>query len=182
MDKQYASSSASYNRATAIKQFDDSKVGVKGLVDSGLATIPPFFIHPPKSLSDLKPRSSTGPHSNDVIATIDLSGVNSGGEVREKIVENIARASREVGFFQIVNHGIEVDFLGRLIGAIRGFHEQPTEIKAKVYRREMGTGVSFFTNFDLFYSEAASWRYIDLYYYFCWGLHFIPWGKTLMIF
>ncbi|XP_039162564.1 1-aminocyclopropane-1-carboxylate oxidase homolog 4-like [Eucalyptus grandis] len=30
--------------------------------------------------------------------------------------------------------------------------------RQKIYRREMGTGVSFFSNIDLFHSKAASWR------------------------
>ena len=29
-----------YNRASELKAFDDSKAGVKGLVDSGVSTVP----------------------------------------------------------------------------------------------------------------------------------------------
>ncbi|GKV12527.1 hypothetical protein SLEP1_g23657 [Rubroshorea leprosula] len=39
------------------------------------------------------------------------------------------------------------------------FHEQPTEVKAGFYGRpELGSGVSLFSNIDLFLSKAASWR------------------------
>ena len=41
---------------------------------------------------------------------------------------------------------------------MKAFHEQPTEIKARVYRRDVGTGVSFISNVDLYHSKAASWR------------------------
>ncbi|KAJ4710053.1 1-aminocyclopropane-1-carboxylate oxidase-like 1 [Melia azedarach] len=147
----------SYDRAKEVKQFDDSKIGVKGLVDSGVTAIPRFFIHPPETLADLRRTSlTTGPDPH-VIPTIDLAGVDS-GLLRPAIVEKIARASRELGFFQIVNHGIGEEVLERVIGAIKGFHEQPTEVKAKVYRRETNTGVSFLSNIDLFQSKAASWR------------------------
>ncbi|KAK4850856.1 hypothetical protein QYF36_010368 [Acer negundo] len=141
----------SYDRAKQVQQFDDSKTGVKGLVDSGITTIPRFFIHPPETLSDIKQNSTTRPDAQ-LIPTIDLS------DLRPSIVEKIARASRDLGFFQIVNHGIEPEILERLIGAIKGFHEQPPEIKAPVYCREMNRGVSFFSNVDLFRSKAASWR------------------------
>ncbi|KAH7570895.1 hypothetical protein JRO89_XS05G0216500 [Xanthoceras sorbifolium] len=141
----------SYDRAVHIKQFDDAKTGVKGLIDSGITTIPRFFIHPPETLSALEPNSTTRPDPQ-LIPTIDLSGL------RSTIVEKIARASRELGFFQVVNHGIEPEVLERVIGAIKGFHEQPAEIKARVYRRDMNRGVSFFSNIDLFHSQAASWR------------------------
>ncbi|KAK2635558.1 hypothetical protein Ddye_030350 [Dipteronia dyeriana] len=37
-----------YDRAKDIKEFDDAKIDVKGLVDSGITTIPRFFLHPPQ--------------------------------------------------------------------------------------------------------------------------------------
>ncbi|XVF02899.1 hypothetical protein REPUB_Repub04eG0214700 [Reevesia pubescens] len=140
-----------YDRAEEVKRFDESKIGVKGLVDSGLTAIPRFFIHPPETLSDLKFKTKPEPESV-VIPTIDLSGP------RSTVVEQVASASRSFGFFQIVNHGIPVQVLNRTIGSIRAFHEQPTDVKARFYRRDMGTGVSFISNVDLFHSKAASWR------------------------
>ncbi|MBA0828527.1 hypothetical protein Goarm_013199, partial [Gossypium armourianum] len=84
--------------------------------------------------------------------TIDLSGT------RSTVVEQVAAASRSFGFFQIVNHGIPVQVLDRMIASIRAFHELPTDVKARFYRRDAGTGVSFISNVDLFHSKAASWR------------------------
>ncbi|XP_022775689.1 1-aminocyclopropane-1-carboxylate oxidase homolog 4-like [Durio zibethinus] len=138
-----------YDRAQEVKRFDESKIGVKGLVDSGLTAIPRFFIHPPETLSDLKPKRKP---ESVVIPTIDLSGP------RSVVVEQVACASRSFGFFQIVNHGIPVEVLDRTIGSVKAFHEHPTDVKARFYRRDTGTGVSFFSNIDLFHSKAASWR------------------------
>ncbi|KAI9159844.1 hypothetical protein LWI28_002429 [Acer negundo] len=149
-------STESYDRSRDIKQFEDTKTGVKGLVDSGITTIPRFFIHPPDKLSDLSPNSTTRPGS-DVIPTIDLSGVND-SDLRSTIVEKVTCASRELGFFQITNHGIEEELLESVIGAIKGFHEQPADIKKRVYSRDdMKRSVSFFSNMDLFHSKAANW-------------------------
>lgn len=146
-----------YDRLKDVKQFDDSKAGVKGLVDSGLTSIPRFFIHPTETQSDIKPITRLGPELElDIIPTVDLSGVTF--DRRSTIVEQISRASRELGFFQIVNHGVPMEILERAIGGIKGFHEQPTEEKARWYRRETGNAVMFFSNVDLFHSQAASWR------------------------
>ncbi|XP_039163730.1 1-aminocyclopropane-1-carboxylate oxidase homolog 4-like [Eucalyptus grandis] len=139
-------------RAQEVKQFDESKLGVKGLVDSGLTSIPPLFIHPPETLSDLGPARP----SSDSIPTIDHSGCDSGH--RPSVVEEVGRAARGPGFFQVVNHGVPAEVLDRTIAAVKAFHEQPAEAKARIYRREMATGVAFFSNLDLFHSKAASWR------------------------
>ncbi|XWS63970.1 hypothetical protein CRYUN_Cryun06bG0147000 [Craigia yunnanensis] len=136
-----------YDRVEEVKRFDESKIGVKGLVDSGLTAIPRIFIHPPETLSDLKPKPQSV-----VIPTIDLSGPQS------VVVEQVARASRSFGFFQIVNHGIPVQVMDRIIGSIRAFHEQPTDVKTRFYSRSTQTGVNFISNIDLFHSKAASWR------------------------
>ncbi|XP_059446316.1 1-aminocyclopropane-1-carboxylate oxidase homolog 4-like [Corylus avellana] len=145
-----------YDRPKAVKEFDDSKIGVKGLVDSGITTIPRFFVHPPETLSDLKSGSAVG-SGPDFIPAIDLAGVDS-DHGRSVIVEQIRRASSTVGFFQIVNHGVPLGVLERAMASVKGFYEQPTDIKARLYTRERGIGVSYFSNLDLYHSKAASWR------------------------
>ncbi|KAJ4959897.1 hypothetical protein NE237_019807 [Protea cynaroides] len=143
-----------YDRATAVKQFDESKIGVKGLVDSGVTTILPFFVHPPENLPKSTP--STTPPASNIIPIVDLTGVDS--DRRPRIVEQIRDAAREFGFFQIINHGVPSDVINSTIGAIKAFNEQPTEVKSQFYTREMSRGVSFSTNFDLYRTKAAVWR------------------------
>lgn len=140
----------SYDRLTELKQFDESKLGVKGLVDSGLTTIPRIFHHPPDTLPVLKPDPTTRPDYK--IPIIDLSGD------RAAVIEQVRRASSTLGFFQIINHGVPFSQINDLISAIKAFNEQPMEVKKQYYHREMGRGASFQTNFDLFQSRAASWR------------------------
>ena len=141
---------AEYDRAKEVKQFDESKMGVKGLVDSGLTTIPRFFIHPPDTLSDLKPDSHTRPQSIS-IPIIDLSDSHSA------IVDQIGLAAREFGFFQIINHGIPLETLEGTLSAIKAFHEQPNEMKDPLYLREPVSNIRYFSNVDLYSAKAASW-------------------------
>ncbi|KAL5553236.1 hypothetical protein UlMin_040637 [Ulmus minor] len=142
-----------YDRANEVKQFDETKKGVKGLIDSGVTSIPRFFVHPPETLSDLKPNSDSQFVS---IPTIDISGINSGR--RKAILNEVNRAARHPGFFQIINHGIPQSTIETTIAATKAFHEQPPEVKERFYRRDAGTGVSYLSNVDLFQSKAASWR------------------------
>ncbi|XP_038697200.1 1-aminocyclopropane-1-carboxylate oxidase homolog 4-like [Tripterygium wilfordii] len=142
-----------YDRLKDIKAFDESKAGVKGLIDSGITSVPPFFIHPADSLSTIVLPTSSNPN---IVPTIDLSGVDS--DKRPVLVQQVARAGRELGFFQIVNHGISLKVMENMIGAIKSFHEQPTEIKSRIYGRDFKRSVAFISNLDLFYTKAATWR------------------------
>ncbi|XP_010044230.1 1-aminocyclopropane-1-carboxylate oxidase homolog 4-like [Eucalyptus grandis] len=148
-----------FDRAQELKQFDESKQGVKGLVDSGLTSIPSHFIHPPETLSSLK-TAQPRPDSIHSIPIIDLSGWDSSR--RPSIIEEVGRVSRELGFFQVVNHGVPTEVMDRTTTAVKAFNELPAEAKARIYRREMGregdTGVAYFSNVDLFHAKAASWR------------------------
>ncbi|XP_038697198.1 1-aminocyclopropane-1-carboxylate oxidase homolog 1-like [Tripterygium wilfordii] len=139
-----------YDGLKDIKAFHESKAGVKGLVDSGITSVPPFFIHPPESLSTIVPTYS----NPNIVATVDFSGVDS--DKRPVLVQQVARAARELGFFQIVNHGIPLKLMENMIGAINSFNEQPTEIKSRIYGRDFKRSVDFGPNIDLL--KAATWR------------------------
>ncbi|KAK9074561.1 hypothetical protein SSX86_007159 [Deinandra increscens subsp. villosa] len=138
----------SYDRLEEVKQFDELKIGVKGLVDSGVTAIPRFFHHPPENLPGPKPKN----RPQLTIPVIDLSGE------RSTVVEEIRRSCSTLGFFQIVNHSIPPTVIESVIGSMKEFFEESTEYKMRFYTREDGKTVAYSTNFDLFQSKAASWR------------------------
>lgn len=142
-------------RLKNLKDFDETKAGVKGLSDSGVTTIPDFFIHPSENLSNTLTKTSS--KSTLSIPVIDLSHVNS--DVHKlKIVEEIREAAKTWGFFQVIDHGSPISVLEETITAIKSFHEQPSEVKAKYYVREEGRGVMYASNNDLYRSKAACWH------------------------
>ncbi|XP_054779945.1 1-aminocyclopropane-1-carboxylate oxidase homolog 4-like [Prosopis cineraria] len=149
-----ASHGNGYDRAAAVKDFDDSKIGVKGLSDSGITSIPSIFLHPPQTLSDLRSCSPT----DAAIPVIDLSDVSSQARRSPKLVQQIREAAKTWGFFQVINHGVDVSVLDETIAAIKAFHDQPQHVKAKYYKREEGRGVMFASNNDLYRTDAASWH------------------------
>ncbi|XP_068661062.1 1-aminocyclopropane-1-carboxylate oxidase homolog 4-like [Aristolochia californica] len=147
------SSEQYYDRAKAVKEFDDAKIGVRGLLDSGITTIPRFFIHPPENLTCLR---STHPGAIQ-IPTVDLSDLYS-NSARSQIIKQISDAASEFGFFQITNHGISVSIMDNTISAVRAFHELPAVEKKQHYNRTYEGGVFYATNYDLFRAKAATWR------------------------
>ncbi|CAI9778921.1 unnamed protein product [Fraxinus pennsylvanica] len=142
----------SYDRLQEVKEFDEAKIGVKGLSDSGITTIPRIFIHPQEKISDLKSTSTSSG-----IPIIDLSNVNS-ADHRLIIVEQVRAAANTWGFFQVINHCIPLSVLDEITAAIKSFHEQPHELKAKYYVRQGQSGVTYSSNYDLFQSKVATWH------------------------
>lgn len=142
-----------YDRYQELKSFDDSKTGVKGLVDGGITTLPGIFRRPPEDLvGDHSGSDSTFPSTHLRIPVIDLIAM------RSEVVAGVKEAATEVGFFQVVNHGIEESLLEEMVEAVRGFHEHPEEVKKGYYCREVNRRVRYGSNFDLYKSKYANWR------------------------
>ncbi|KAK7317820.1 hypothetical protein RJT34_02381 [Clitoria ternatea] len=121
--------STNHNRLQELKAFDESKAGVKGLVDSGITHVPRIFIRPPKDLATDPPipcESTQLPFKIPVI--------------------NLARKRSDV----VVSKD--------MVAAARDFHELPKELKGEYYTREKKKKVTYGSNFDLFRSKYASWR------------------------
>ncbi|WCJ38384.1 2-oxoglutarate (2OG) and Fe(II)-dependent oxygenase superfamily protein [Euphorbia peplus] len=147
-----------YNKAEQVKAFDETKAGVKGLVDSGITKIPKFFIHSPENVQKQPPEIPNLDLQTEVVPVIDLEGYEK-PERRVEIVKEIRNASEKWGFFQMVNHGIPVRVLDDMIEHVKRFHEQPQEVKMEWYSRDRSRSVRYFCNGDLLVNKgAANWR------------------------
>ncbi|KAK3417352.1 hypothetical protein EUGRSUZ_H03096 [Eucalyptus grandis] len=136
---------STYDRYQELRDFDESKSGVKGLFDSGLAKIPRIFIQPAEEIA--RDRSKSGDIGLQ-IPIIDLKNLTTN---RPGIVAQVLEAAGEVSFFQVVNHGIPESIL-------EGAFKLPKEVKAEYYEREGKRRVKFSCNFDLYKSRHAQWR------------------------
>ncbi|KAK3190305.1 hypothetical protein Dsin_029866 [Dipteronia sinensis] len=153
----HAPTQSGYDRISELKAFDESKAGVKGLVDSGITKIPRIFIHE-HDHQQLDQVTKSG-DSKQSIPVIDLNDVNKDASSRTRIINQVKDACEKWGFFLVVNHGIPVTILDETIDGIRRFHEQDTDVKKKLYTRDyMTKKVLYNSNFDLFAAPAANWR------------------------
>ncbi|XP_042482533.1 1-aminocyclopropane-1-carboxylate oxidase homolog 1-like [Macadamia integrifolia] len=149
--------SGTYDRKKELREFDDTKAGVKGLVDSGVEKVPRIFLHPPHTLHEVSIHSQT--HFS--FPTIDLGDgiIDKDVSLRKEIVEKVRDSSETSGFFQVMNHGIPLTVLDEMLEGIRRFYEQDTEVKKQFYTRDyVNRRVAYNSNFDLYSSPAASWR------------------------
>ncbi|XP_050216342.1 1-aminocyclopropane-1-carboxylate oxidase homolog 1-like [Mercurialis annua] len=148
---------AEYCRSSELKAFDDTKSGVKGLVDAGIAKIPRIFHQPPNALENIShaPKDTATQFSFPII---DLQGFENNPISHKEIIEKVRNASESWGFFQVVNHGIPINVLEEMKDGVRRFHEQDTNLKKGYYTRDTTKKVVFNSNFDLYTAPAANWR------------------------
>lgn len=68
------------------------------------------------------------------IPVIDISGLLHGdAAARQAVADNLGRAARDVGFFQMVGHGIDLPLREGLITQAKRFFAQPETIKMERY-------------------------------------------------
>ncbi|KAK3008041.1 hypothetical protein RJ639_014936, partial [Escallonia herrerae] len=140
-----------------VRVRDETRVGVKALVDSGLVKIPKIYIHPAEDLQKTLFNDTNGIHLE--VPTIDLGGVLDGTR-RKEIVKEICEASERVGFFQLINQGVPISVLDATDGVRcfneQGFNEQPSKIKMRLYTPHPTLGVRYYSNED--FQETKCWR------------------------
>ncbi|KAL2325755.1 hypothetical protein Fmac_024813 [Flemingia macrophylla] len=140
-------------RANELKAFDETKLGVKGLVDAGITQIPRIFHHPQDNFK----RASDLGHKDFAIPVIDLARIHEDPIKRKKVTEIMKEASGTWGFFQIVNHGIPVSTMEEVIDGVGKFFEQDDEVKKKFYTRDQKPFM-YNSNFNLYTKAPTSWK------------------------
>jgi len=147
--------SSEYDRRSEVQAFDDSKAGVKGLVDGGITKLPRIFLHK-QPVIEMKSESDAVTKLS--IPVIDFEGLGKTAAQRADIVREIKDACENWGFFQIVHHEIPSSVKEKVLKGVRHFHEQDSEVKKEFYSRDVTRKVTYNSNFDLLKSPTANWR------------------------
>ncbi|XP_041991764.1 1-aminocyclopropane-1-carboxylate oxidase homolog 1-like [Salvia splendens] len=143
--------SEQYDRMKLLRDFEETKAGVKGLNDAGLFKLPQIFVRPPEELAQ-ELKHDKADQVEVEVPVVDLSGG------RREIVEQVRSAAETWGFFQVVSHGIPQSVCDGMIDGVRRFHEMDVDEKKKYYSRDARESVRYSSNFDLFNSKTAGWR------------------------
>ncbi|KAI3756732.1 hypothetical protein L1987_56554 [Smallanthus sonchifolius] len=143
-----------YDRKAELRAFDETKAGVKGLVDAGITEVPRIFHLPsPENLNSEQPELT--------LPTIDLQGINEDPIRRKEVVKKVKGALESWGFFQMVNHGIPINIMEGVKKEVLGFFEQDSEVKKQWYTRDFSgksSRVMYNSNFDLYVAPVTNWR------------------------
>ncbi|GMH29206.1 hypothetical protein Nepgr_031049 [Nepenthes gracilis] len=148
-----------HDRRSELKAFDETKAGVKGLVDAGITKVPRIFINRHNQSADINSAADAANEPSWSVPVIDLRGVGEEAALRRKVVAEVGRACEEWGFFQVINHGIPLSLLSEMINGVRRFHEQDLQVKKQYYSRDVPpTKFKYMSNFDLYEGLVTNWR------------------------
>ncbi|GMH29207.1 hypothetical protein Nepgr_031050 [Nepenthes gracilis] len=148
-----------HDRRSELKAFDETKAGVKGLVDAGITKVPRIFINRHNQSADINSAADAANEPRSSVPVIDLRGVGEDAALRRKVVAEVGRAREEWGFFQVINHGIPLSLLSEMINGRRRFHEQDLQVKKQYYSRDVPpTKFKYMSNFDLCEGLVTNWR------------------------
>jgi hypothetical protein len=127
------SSTSTYDRIAEVKAFEESKAGVKGLLESGICMtkIPHMFHSPKLNLNSTQESDSSSKFS---VPIIDLQDINTNPSIHVEVVDKIRSASKEWGFFQVINHGAPLESRQKIESVGKKFFGQKMEEKKKVRR------------------------------------------------
>ncbi|KAI4967920.1 hypothetical protein ZWY2020_010566 [Hordeum vulgare] len=95
-------------------------VQVQTLSNSGTSTVPQQYIKPPSE----RPSGVTN-DPNLTIPVIDLASFSNAPEHHQEMLKAIASACKDWGFFQLVNHDVDMEAVRRMRSAWREFFDLP---------------------------------------------------------
>ncbi|CAD5322880.1 unnamed protein product [Arabidopsis thaliana] len=126
--------------------------GVKGMIDSGLSSVPRPFVQP---LSERIPTQKA--LTCEATQPIDLSNLD--GPQHKEVAKQIVEAAETLGFFQVVNHGVSVELLELLKSSAHEFFAQAPEEKS-MYLKEVSPSklVKYGTSFVPDKEKAIEWK------------------------
>lgn len=124
--------------------------GIKGLVDSGIETVPELYILPIEDRLD-----PSRVLAEDSIQVIDVSNWDDD----PKVTESICEAASKWGFFQIINHGIPLQVLDSVKEAAHRFFRLPNEERKKYWAGNSPTDtVTLKTSFVPMAETVLEWK------------------------
>ncbi|XP_057974539.1 2-oxoglutarate-dependent dioxygenase 19-like [Malania oleifera] len=128
---------------------------VKGLVESGcLTSIPSKYVFPRKSGDD-----SMFSEAEAIIPTIDLSLLTGGTPYqRSKVIQDLANACLDWGFFMVVNHGVPKKVMDDMVSGCLGFFDLTEEEKQEYAGKQLFDPIRSGTSFNLTVDDAFLWR------------------------
>eukprot|EP01018_Ginkgo_biloba_P028712 Gb_21102 [translate_table: standard] len=115
--------------------------------------LPPNYVRSPSD----RPRLNQVLSLHKSIPLVDLKHFSRASD-RPQVVQQIGRACREHGFFQIVNHGVPEIVIKQMMEVAREFFTMPVEDRMQYYSEDPSQTVRLSTSFNVQKEQVFNWR------------------------
>ncbi|OMO85206.1 hypothetical protein CCACVL1_10366 [Corchorus capsularis] len=124
---------------------------------SGLTSIPPGYNF--QTIPNIVNDEALSEPNNESIPTIDFSLLTSNNpEERSKVIQDLAKACQDWGFFMVINHGVPESLFKAIIEACRAFFELPEEEKQEFEGKHVLDPIRCGTSFNVSVDKVLFWR------------------------
>ncbi|OMO85195.1 Oxoglutarate/iron-dependent dioxygenase [Corchorus capsularis] len=124
----------------------------------GLTSIPPGYNF--QTISNIVDDEALSvSEANESIPTIDFSLLTSSNpEERSKVIQDLAKACQDWGFFMVTNHGVPESMMKAMIEACAAFFELPEEEKQEFEGKHVLDPIRCGTSFNVSVDKVLFWR------------------------
>ncbi|ESW34811.1 hypothetical protein PHAVU_001G183300 [Phaseolus vulgaris] len=131
--------------------------GVKHLCEKGhIRSVPKKYILPVADRPTKRVEDSNALNQNLQLPIIDFAELL--GPNRPQVLQSLANACQQYGFFQLVNHCISDDVIRSMIDVSGRFFDLPLEERVKYMTTDMGAPVRCGTSFSQTKDKVLCWR------------------------
>ncbi|EYU40361.1 hypothetical protein ABFS82_02G140600 [Erythranthe guttata] len=141
MEEKKGTSKCSFTSATTLSQM-------------GINSVPDCYILPQSH----RPTLDHGPHSSTVyLPVIDLSSLGN-PLLRSTVIEQVHVACKELGAFQVINHGIPIPIVDQALEVAAEFFDMPNEKKMRIASTDAREPVRYGTSLNYINDKVKYWR------------------------
>ncbi|XP_022860544.1 protein DMR6-LIKE OXYGENASE 1-like isoform X1 [Olea europaea var. sylvestris] len=131
--------------------------GVKYLFENGIEHVPKKYILPASDRPNfVNERSHGADNFNLELPIIDFAELQ--GPNRSEVLNSLASACENYGFFQLLNHGIPYEITSNMVDVSKRFFELPFSEREKYMSADMGSPVRYGTSYNQTNDDVFCWR------------------------
>ncbi|XP_073028797.1 protein DOWNY MILDEW RESISTANCE 6-like [Primulina eburnea] len=106
------------------------------------------------------------PKLSEVMECENVPVIDLGCEDKSLTIKKIGHACQEYGFFQVINHGVSMEAVNRVLEVAHEFFSLPVEEKMKLYSDDPSKTMRLSTSFNVKKETVHNWRdYLRLHCY-----------------
>ncbi|KAK8715720.1 hypothetical protein V6N13_043048 [Hibiscus sabdariffa] len=140
----------------AMAETDEFQKGVKHLSENGVSKLPSKYVLPVSDRPNVHKELPNVAKSSLKLPLINFAELQ--GPNRSRVLESLASACEDYGFFQVVNHGIPIEAIRSMVDVSSRFFGLPYEERAKYMSSDMTSPVRYGTSLNQIKDSVFCWR------------------------